>query len=124
MKIEHEVISAVVSHFLKNQPISVLSNMLFHKAKQIKDRHEIVKHSATMIVKDDECNIRIHRNDVCPRVLQDVEKAENLTTQLEITIEGEIVNVMIDYEPNTMWFNIKSKKFDEVFEKAKEMAKE
>jgi hypothetical protein len=124
MKIAHVVIQEAVTHFLANQPINKLINQLFRGGKQVQDDFEPIKQVSCLMFKDGVGTMRLHWNDVVPRALQDIEKTEDLDTIFTISVKGLEAEIFVSYDKSSMWFNITSKTFDNLFALAVERSKE
>lgn len=124
MKIAHVVIQEAVTHFLANQPINKLINQLFRSGKQVHDDFDPIKQVSCLMFKDGVGTMRLHWNDVVPRALQDIEKTEDLDTTFTIYVKGLEAEIVVKYDQPSMWFNITSKTFDNLFALAVERSKE
>lgn len=124
MKIAHVVIQEAVTHFLANQPINKLINQLFRGGKQVQDNFEPIKQVSCLMFKDGVGTMRLHWNDVVPRALQDIEKTEDLDTSFVIAVKGLEADIVVKYDKPSMWFNITSKTFDNLFALAVDRSKE
>jgi hypothetical protein len=124
MRIAHVVIQEAVTHFLANQPINKLINQLFRGGKQVQDDFEPIKQVSCLMFKDGVGTMRLHWNDVVPRALQDIEKTEDLDTIFTISVKGLEAEIFVSYDKSSMWFNITSKTFDNLFALAVERSKE
>lgn len=124
MKIAHMVIQEVVTNFIGNQPITKLTQQLFSKGAQVRNLCELVKHNAFLFVDDGVITLRMHWNAVVPSVMQNIETTEDLDTVLKIAVKGLDADVVVSYDKPSMWFNIKSKTFDNLLKLAAERAKE
>lgn len=124
MKIAHVVIKEAVTHFLGHQPILKLVTNLFRNGVQIHDDFEPIKQVSCLIFKDGVGTMRLHWNDVVPRALQGIEKTEDLDTTFTITVKGLEADIVVSYDKPSMWFNITSKTFDDLFALAVERSQE
>ena len=124
MKIVHVVIKEAVTHFLGHQPILKLVTNLFRNGVHIHDDFEPIKQVSCLIFKDGVGTMRLHWNDVVPRALQGIEKTGDLDTTFTITVKGLEADIVVSYDKPSMWFNITSKTFDDLFALAVERSQE
>jgi len=124
MKIAHAVIQEVVTSFIGNQPITKLTQQLFNKGAQVRNQCELVKHNAFLFSDDGVITLRMHWNSVVPAVMQNIETTEDLDTVLKLAVKGVEADVVVSYDKPSMWFNIRSKTFDNLLALAAERAKE
>lgn len=124
MKIAHVVIQEAVTHFLGNQPILKLITHLFRNGVQVQDDFDPIKQVSCLMFKDGVGTMRLHWNDVVPRALQGIEKTEDLDTTFTIYVKGLEAEIVVKYDQPSMWFNITSKTFDNLFALAVERSKE
>ena len=124
MKIAHMVIQEVVTNFIGNQPITKLTQQLFSKGAQVRNLCELVKHNAFLFSDDGVVTLRMHWSNVVPSVMQNIETTDDLDTVLRISVKGLEADVVVIYDKPSMWFNIRSKTFDNLLEVAAERAKE
>ncbi len=124
MKIAHIVIQEAVTHFLANQPINKLITQLFRGGRQVQDSFEPVKHFSFMKYEDGVGTMRIHLTNALPRILDSIETREDMDTTFTISVKGLEAEIVVSYDKTSMWFNITSKTFDNLFALAVERAKE
>ena len=124
MKIAHVVIKEAVTHFLANQPINNLISKLFRGGRQVQDDFEIFKQIGFMKFENGVGTIRMHWSDVMPRILDQIEKREELDTTFIIEVKGLEAEIVVSYDTPSMWFNITSTTFDNLFALAVERSKE
>lgn len=124
MKIAHVVIQEAVTHFLGNQPINKLITHLFRGGRQVQDSFEPFKQVSFMKFEDGVGTLRLHWNDIMPRVLDGIQNAEDMDTTFTISVKGLEAEIVVIYDKPSMWFNITSKTFDNLFALAVERSKE
>lgn len=124
MKIAHIVIQEAVTHFLANQPINKLITQLFRGGRQVQDSFEPVKHFSFMKYEDGVGTMRIHLTNALPRILDSIETREDMDTTFTISVKGLEAEIVVSYDKTSMWFNITSKTFDNLFALAVERSKE
>lgn len=124
MKIAHIVIQEAVTHFLANQPINKLITHLFRGGRQVQDSFEPVKHFSFMKYEDGVGTMRIHLTNALPRILDSIETREDMDTTFTISVKGLEAEIVVSYDKPSMWFNITSKTFDNLFALAVERSKE
>lgn len=124
MKIAHIVIQEAVTHFLANQPINKLITQLFRGGRQVQDSFEPVKHFSFMKYEDGVGTMRIHLTNALPRILDSIETREEMDTTFTISVKGLEAEIVVSYDKPSMWFNITSKTFDNLFALAVERSKE
>jgi hypothetical protein len=124
MKIAHIVIQEAVTHFLANQPINKLITQLFRGGRQVQDSFEPVKHFSFMKYEDGVGTMRIHLTNALPRILDSIETREDMDTTFTISVKGLEAEIVVSYDKPSMWFNITSKTFDNLFALAVERSKE
>lgn len=124
MKIAHIVIQEAVTHFLANQPINKLITQLFRGGRQVQDSFEPVKHFSFMKYEDGVGTMRIHLTNALPRILDSIETREDMDTTFTVSVKGLEAEIVVSYDKTSMWFNITSKTFDNLFALAVERSKE
>lgn len=124
MKIAHIVIQEAVTHFLANQPINKLITHLFRGGRQVQDSFEPVNHFSFMKYEDGVGTMRIHLTNALPRILDSIETREDMDTTFTISVKGLEAEIVVSYDKPSMWFNITSKTFDNLFALAGERSKE
>jgi len=124
MKIAHVIIKEAVTHFLANQPINKLISQLFRNGRQVHDDFEPFKQVSFMKFENGVGTLRLHWNDIMPRVLDQIEKHDDMDTVFTIEVKGLEAEIVVSYDKPSMWFNITSKTFDNLFALAVERSKE
>lgn len=124
MKIAHVVIQEAVTHFLGNQPINKLITHLFRGGRQVQDSFEPIKHFSFMKYEDGVGTMRIHLTNALPRILDSIETREDMDTTFTVSVKGLEAEIVVSYDKTSMWFNITSKTFDNLFALAVERSKE
>lgn len=124
MKIAHIVIQEAVTHFLANQPINKLITQLFRGGRQVQDSFEPIKHFSFMKYEDGVGTMRIHLTNALPRILDSIETREDMDTTFTVSVKGLEAEIVVSYDKTSMWFNITSKTFDNLFALAVERSKE
>lgn len=124
MKIAHVIIKEAVTHFLANQPINKLISQLFRNGRQVHDDFEPFKQVSFMKFENGVGTLRLHWNDIMPRVLDQIEKHDDMDTVFTIEVKGLEAEIVVSYDTSSMWFNITSKTFDNLFALAVERSKE
>lgn len=124
MKIAHVIIKEAVTHFLANQPINKLISQLFRNGRQVHDDFEPFKQVSFMKFENGVGTMRLHWNDIMPRVIDQIEKHDDMDTVFTIEVKGLEAEIVVSYDTASMWFNITSKTFDNLFALAVERSKE
>lgn len=124
MKIVHIVIQEAVTNFLANQPINKLITQLFRGGRQVQDSFEPIKHFSFMKYEDGVGTMRIHLTNALPRILDSIETREDMDTTFTVSVKGLEAEIVVSYDKPSMWFNITSKTFDNLFALAVERSKE
>lgn len=118
-------IGEIVKHFITHQPVIKLANQCFHKGVLHKNDFELVKHNVTFIHDEGVCSLRIHEHRLVSDVIQDiVPKQFFINEEFDVTINDEKITVFVEYDKSSLWYTIKSPKFDQLFVRAAEVAKE